>query len=142
VSWLRNRLTEQAAHSIYSVCKRWLRIWERQAGGRSKDESPELLIMAFTGQRVYGGHDLVFTGRDNMVKWLKACRDRGKRQARRRRSRGHVAGQVGTTTEQEQYPKFILHVRSFTSHRYQRTTGHESQRRRGSWCGFTCGEMR
>jgi hypothetical protein len=54
VSWLRNRLTEQATHSIYSVCKRWLQIWERQASDRSKDESPELLIMAFTGQRVYG----------------------------------------------------------------------------------------
>jgi hypothetical protein len=78
VSWLRNRLTEQATHSIYSVYKRWLRIWERQAGGWSKDESLELLIVAFTGQRVYDGHDLVFTARDDVVKRLKACRDRGK----------------------------------------------------------------
>jgi hypothetical protein len=83
VSWLRNRLTEQAAHSIYTVCKWWLRIWERQAGGWSKDESPELLIVAFTGQRVYDGHDLVFTACDDMVKRLKACHDRGKWQARR-----------------------------------------------------------
>jgi hypothetical protein len=29
VFWLRNKLTEQAAHSIYSVRKRCLGIWER-----------------------------------------------------------------------------------------------------------------
>jgi hypothetical protein len=51
VLWVRNKLAEQAGATIYSVQKRWLRIWGRQAGGRSKGESPEFANVAFTGQR-------------------------------------------------------------------------------------------
>jgi hypothetical protein len=45
-------------------------------------ESPVSLIVAFARQRVYDGHDLDFTTRDDVVKRLKACRDRGERRAR------------------------------------------------------------
>jgi hypothetical protein len=41
VHWVRNKLVEQAGASIYNGQQRWLRIWGRQAGGRSKGESPE-----------------------------------------------------------------------------------------------------
>jgi hypothetical protein len=63
-------------------------------------ESPESLIVAFTGQRVYGGHGLVFMTHDNVMKRPMACRDRGERRAWRWRSRDHVVGEVGTATEQ------------------------------------------
>jgi hypothetical protein len=34
VLWLRDNLTELAAHSIYSVRGRWLQILKEKAGGR------------------------------------------------------------------------------------------------------------
>ena len=43
-------------------------------------ESPVSLIVAFARQRVYDGHSLDFTTRDDVVKRLRAWRNREKRQ--------------------------------------------------------------
>jgi hypothetical protein len=39
VLWLRNNLAELAAHTIYSVRERWLRIWKGKTGGRGEGVS-------------------------------------------------------------------------------------------------------
>jgi hypothetical protein len=58
-------------------------------------------------------------------------RPRERRQPRRR-SRGHVAGQVGMTLGRPQCPNIIPCQRFFTPSRYPEAKGHESQCRRES----------
>jgi hypothetical protein len=64
-------------------------------------------------------------GLRRVVRWLKACHNR----ARWRHNDDRA----------KQCPKFIPFARFFTLRSYLHSTGHESQRRRGSWRGITGG---
>jgi hypothetical protein len=141
VHWVHNNLADLVDHSIYRSQQRWCPIWRRCAGGRREEKFTGAGCRGFhwsndldDGLAIYGGlwrHGEMADG---------VAGPRGMT-ARRRWSRGHVAVQLGTVTEQLQCPIFISCPRSFTPRSYPHATGHESQRRRESGRGVTGGEV-
>jgi hypothetical protein len=104
VHWARNNLTELTGASIYSDHQRRCPILRRCAGGRGE---------GLSHRSVLPWHSLDIGVRLSLVnlhgskrcgKPPKAWHNRGKRRQPRRRSCGHVAGQVGTAIGQYSAP--------------------------------------